>query len=154
MLQLALMLAAGMVAGAAVTLLVRRERILHAWLRDEVTSLRDEVDQARLEIRSLNGTPSTMLDEVEGDDVEIAGNLDRMNLLLDQLNGLLKGRGGSHEKRKMVFQEEPVTYDMPLDFTTPEEFRKFESLPPLSSEEIESIDWDYLFNRIRSDDIQ
>jgi len=154
MLVWALVLAVGMVAGAAITLLVRRELVLHAWLRDEVASLRDEVEQARLELRSMSGFQSIdMLDRVEGDDVEIATNLDRMNLLLDQLNGLIKGRGDGREKQAPVFHEEQMSLDTPLDFTTPEELQKFESLPPLSEEEIKAIDWEYLFNRIRSDNL-
>lgn len=154
MLMWALVMAAGMVAGAAVTLLVRREIVLHAWLREEVTGLRDEVEQARLELHTVSGLQQVdMLDRVEGDDVEIATNLDRMNLLLDQLNGLIKGRGESHERHAPVFREEQIPYDMPLDFTSPEELQKFEGLPPLSEEEIRATDWECLFKRIRSDNL-
>ena len=154
MLMWALLMAAGMVAGAAVTLLVRRELVLHAWLRDEVTGLRDEVEQARLELHSVSGLQNVdVLDRVEGDDVEIATNLNRMNILLDQLNGLLKGRGEAREHHAPVFREEQMPYEMPLDFTSPEELQKFEGLPPLSEEEILSTDWECLFKQIRSDNM-
>jgi hypothetical protein len=154
MLEWTLIMAIGMVAGIAVTLLVRRELVLYAWLREEVTGLREEVDQARLEMRSISGFQSPdILDKVEGDDVEISSNLDRMNLLLDQLNGLIKGRGDSHARRDIVFREEQPATEVPMDFVSPEELQKFDHLPPLSEEEISSIDWEYLFNRIQSDDM-
>lgn len=156
MFELALILGVGMFAGVAVSFLIRRERTLLAWLSDEMSSIREEVDQTRLEMRTIGPFGSSdMLDSVEGEDVEIAGNLDRMNVLLDRLNGLLRGGScESHEHKRIVFREEQLPLGFGLAFSTPEELRKFGNLPPLSKDEIESIDWEYLFNRIRTDDLE
>ncbi len=154
MLGLVLGLAIGMAIGVVASLFVRREWLIGGWLRGEVKGLREDIEQARLEVRTMNALQSSdMLDGVENEDVEIASNLDRMNLLLDQLNGLLKGRGEPAERRKVFFREEEPPLDVPLDFASPDELRKFENMPPLSREEIESTDWEYLFNRIRTDDV-
>ena len=153
MLGWAAILAGGLVAGAAIGILVRRERVLFDWLKEELAGLRENVDLARVEVRSLGPLASQdLLDCVEGDDVEIGGNLDRMNLLLDRLNGLLRGGTASHHGGPgPVFHEEDLPLAAGLDFTSSEELMKFGNLPPLSEEEIESIDWEYLFNRIRTD---
>jgi len=152
MLGWAVAIGTGLVAGVAVGMLLRRQKALYAWLRGEITGLRDDIVQARCDLRAL-ATPRgrDILDEVECEDYEIANNLDRMNFLLDQLNSLLKGKSpDALEDRRVVYREELPLCS--LDFTSPEEFRRFESLPPISEEEIQDMDWDYLFRRIASED--
>jgi len=151
MLGWAVALAIGAVSGAAVALLVRRERTLDRWLRNEMSDLKDEVGQTCLDVRALASCRGQdMPGRVDGDDSEIADNLSRMNSLLDQLNGLLKGKKGADvEARRIIYRERKLPGV--FDFVSPEELQKFEALPPISDEEILSIDWDYLFKRISSD---
>jgi len=146
-------------AGFAVGAFVRRERAFFGVLHEEVAGIREQVEDARLELKAMaGGQAGEMLNRVEYDDYEIADNLDRMNALLDQLNGLIKGkRHERREGRQPFFREDEPhrgSHLVPLDFASPEELRKFEALPPISDEEIKATDWEYLFNRIRTDDVE
>lgn len=144
--------------GTAAGVLMRRQRILDSWLREEVAGMRHELTQARAEVRAL-ASPQTseMLDRVEGEDYEIAGNLDRMNTLLDQLHGLLRGKSPERIEyprdyaREKGFTEEPVIFSGQLDFTSPEELLKFANLPPISEDEIRAMDWETFLKGIASD---
>jgi hypothetical protein len=153
----AIAIAMGFSAGALVGILVRREKILYRWLRDEVTSLRDEVEEACVDMKALATPPAgQMLDQVEGDDFEIASNLDRMNVLLDQLNGLLKGKTTDRFDFQQALREDGAQRALSeqCDFVSPEELRKFSALPPISEEELLSMDWEYLFRRISSENCE
>lgn len=148
----ALAIAGCAAGGIAAVMLVRRELVFQSWLRTELGDLRDEVDRTCFEIRGESTfSAAKALDECEGDEEEIASNLDRMNVLLDQLNGLIRGRGNDSHRRSFPGEGEPL--DMALDFTSPEELERFGALPPISEEEVRSIDWDYLLNRLGSEDL-
>jgi len=141
----------GFAAVAAVAVLLRMEKLLHAWFRGEITGLREDVNQARIELRTLSSLQTNdMLDHVEGEDVEIAGNLDRMNALLDQLNALIKGKavGNFEMRRRRGFEDAPVIFSGQLDFTSPEELLRFAALPPISEEEIRAMDWESFFKSL------
>lgn len=146
---------AGAVSLAAAWYFARRERRFHAWMREEMDGLKGEIDEAcRVRESAPPSERGDILEKVESDDIEISGNLDKMNSLLDQLNGLLKGKRVPRRKDfHLEFNEEETLMGLALDFTSPEELRRFEGLPPIREEEVKSMDWDYLFNRIRTDDI-
>ncbi len=157
MVEITLITAVIVLAGTTIALLVRRERALMGWVREEVSALHDNIDQSRMEVRSLAGiSPESALDTVEDEEYEIAANIDRMNLLLDRLNGLLRGKAPEPrpEKRRIVFREETMPLGLMLDFTSPEELEKFGSLPPISDEEMEKADWECLFEKLRSEGSQ
>lgn len=97
-----------------------------------------------------------VLETIEGDDCAMANNLGRLNLLLDQLNGLLHGgRDAGGYKRRMSFGDEEwsIPYPGPVEFESPDELRKFNQLPPINDNDITATDWDTLFRRIQSDDL-
>jgi len=144
----------GFAVGVFFGVMARREKALSAWVTSEVAGLREDISQARIELRTLTSLQAGgMLDRVEGDDEEIAGNLDRMNTLLDQLHGLLRGKAADkfEVRRHDGSGYEPVIFSGQLDFTTPEELLKFSSLPPISEEEIRAMDWESLLRRIATE---
>jgi hypothetical protein len=144
----------GFALGTATGILVRRQKVLDCWLRDEVAGMRQDLNQARVEVKALaSPQASEMLDRVEGDDYEISGNLDRMNTLLDQLHGLLRGKSVDRGEYRRIngIHEEPVIFSGQLDFTSPEELLKFANLPPISEDEIRAMDWESFMKGIASD---
>ena len=92
-----------------------------------------------------------ILDQMEDDDCEMGSNLGRLNLLLDQLNGLLQGKDGAATERRRAQEDVMLPFAGLLDFSGLEEWKKFEDLPPISDEEMAATDWDLLFKRIQSD---
>ena len=126
--------------------------------RTEFESLRDAVTETLIELRQLAPRQSEgALDdpvEIEGD-YHMVNNLGRLNVLLDQLNGLLHGTGevaDVPERRPIFFGEEwPPPPGGAPDFDSPEEFKKFDMMGPISDEELEETDWDLLFKRIQTD---
>lgn len=138
-------------AGLVMTRHLRRQRT-------EFESLRDAVTETLIELRQLAPRQSedALDDPVEVDgDYHMVNNLGRLNVLLDQLNGLLHGTGevaDVPERRPIFFGEEwpPLPGGAP-DFDSPEEFKKFDMMGPISDEELEETDWDLLFKRIQTD---
>jgi hypothetical protein len=98
----------------------------------------------------------SILDSIENDDCEMAGNLGRLNVLLDQLNGLLHGGREAErgESKNVRFDDDwPIPLPGSQDFSCSDELEKFFNLPPISNEELVEADWESLFKRIQSDSI-
>ena len=124
-------------------------------LRREIASIREELEPTCEPEDIPTGEEQKVLDSVENEDLEIAANLDRMNLLLDRLNGLLRGRAEPERlKRHIIFREESIPMGWMLDFTSPDELQKFGNLPPITDEEMQSIDWECLFEKLRADEMK
>ncbi|MCD6405398.1 MAG: hypothetical protein J7M19_06195 [Planctomycetes bacterium] len=136
-------------AGLVMTRHLRRQHT-------EFESLRNAVDETLIELRQVAPCQrDNALDDQVEDGYHMVNNLGRLNILLDQLNGLLHGPGEAAdvpERRPLFFGEEwPPPPGGPPDFDSPEEFRKFDMMGPISGEELEDTDWDLLFKRIQTD---
>lgn len=142
-------------AGIAVAAQIRRQRGEITNLRRQVRDLTGAIECEASHYEDFE-RPGDVLETIEDDDCKMAGNIGQLNLLLDQLNGLLQGGRdyGSCEARGFPHHDHWQTppYD-PEQFEDREEIAKFLQLPPISDEEIISADWEHLFKRIQSDDL-
>lgn len=142
---------------AMVALQLRRQRSETGRLVAGVEAMQSVLEQAVhqfAETAPYRG--EDILDSIEDDDCEMANNLGRLNLLLDQLNGLLHGgkAAGGYERRMSSGDEEwSIPYPGPVEFESPKELRKFNQLPPISDDDITTTDWDVLFRRLQSDEL-
>ena len=145
-------------ASVAVVANLRRQSGEIENLRDEIRTVSDSFEQvARLLAGAEADRGRTILDSIENDDYRMANNLGRLNSLLDQLNGLLHGGREVEgiEKPSLCYEDQwQIPYPGPVEFESPEELRKFNNLPPISDEDITSVDWDHLFKRIQTDDLE
>jgi hypothetical protein len=145
-----------LLTGTTLVLLIKREHVLRLWLNRPGAPSRDQSDAGCAGDPVLGESEQKVLDSVESEDLEIAANLDRMNLLLDRLNGILRGRAEPEQRRArhIIFREEPLPMGWMLDFTSPDELQKFGNLPPITEAEVRATDWDCLFEQLRSDEMQ
>ncbi len=144
----------GLVAWVAVALIARRQRMQLDVLQQELLALRDCVERSLFDLREVYPCKEDeILDQIEDDDSRMDNNLGRLNLLLDQLNGLLQGRDVDRGERRRIMPDDDVMLPFAglLDFSGLDEWRKIEDLPPISDGEIGSIDWDLLYKRIQTD---
>ncbi len=144
-------------ASVAVAIQIGRQGREIGRLRDRLFTMQESFDLAIHQFAGLEASRGPdILDSMEDDDSEMASNIGRLNLLLDQLNGLLHGsRGQQGYERHMCSGEEQwsIPYPGPVEFENHEELRKFIYLPPISDDEITEADWDGLFRRIQKDDL-
>jgi len=150
-------IAAFLSASAAVAFEMSRQRRETARLRLQISAMQNSLEQAIhqfADVAPYRG--EDILESIESDDTEMANNLGRLNLLLDQLNGLLHGGRdctGFEQRMSSSGEEWSIPYPGPLEFESPDELRKFNHLPPISHEDITETDWERLFRRIQSDDL-
>ncbi|MHC4712371.1 MAG: hypothetical protein ACYTAN_03740 [Planctomycetota bacterium] len=151
-------LAAFVGASVAVVATLRRQSAEIEGLRDELRSVGEAFDEAaRQMVGAEVSRGRSILDSIENDDFRMANNLGRLNTLLDQLNGLLHGGRDTETSARHPFaydEEWQIPYPGPIEFESADELRKFNNLPPISTDDITSADWDGLFKRIQTDNIE
>lgn len=145
-------------ASVAVVANLRRQSAEIENLRDELQTVSESFEMVA---RQLAGAEidrgRTILDSIESDDYRMANNIGRLNSLLDQLNGLLHGGRDVEgvERPSLCYEDHwQIPYPGPVEFESPEELRKFTNLPPISDDDITSADWEHLFKRIQTDNLE
>jgi len=143
-------------ASFAVAMQLRNQRAEIRGLNEKLHQMQDALLNATREMPAIEACQGEdILDSIENDDYRMANNLGRLNILLDQLNGLLQGgRDVDPTDRGPVYLDNELPIPLPggMEFEGPGEFEKFSDMPPITEDEIASMDWELLFKRLQGED--